>query len=148
MIDKARELLGANRIALVGISRDAKSFSRYLLRELVRGGYDVVPVSPLVGEVEGLPCCARLQDVRPPVAGALILTPASSTEAVVRDCIEAGVRVVWMHRGQGAGAASRAAIDLCRTHGIHVVRDLCPFMVLPGAAWPHRLHGYLRRLAL
>jgi hypothetical protein len=25
------------------------------------------------------------------------------------------------------------------------VRDLCPFMALPGAAFPHRLHGFLRR---
>ncbi len=25
------------------------------------------------------------------------------------------------------------------------LRDLCPMMALPGASWPHRLHGWFRR---
>jgi hypothetical protein len=50
-----------------------------------------------------------------------------------------------MHRGGGPGAASEAAIAFCEAHGIQVIRDLCPYMALPGAAMPHRLHGFFRR---
>jgi hypothetical protein len=28
---------------------------------------------------------------------------------------------------------------------VELVHDLCPFMALPGASFPHRVHGFLRR---
>ncbi len=142
---EARAFLSARRIALVGLSRNEKDFSRMILRELVRRGYDVVPVHPALKEAEGRRCFARVQDVAPPVEAALVMTPPAATEQVVRDCAEAGVRRVWLHRGGGAGAASEAALAVCAAAGIAVVRDLCPFMALPQAGLGHRLHGFFRR---
>ncbi len=145
-IAAAREFLSLHRIALVGVSREEKSFSRFVLRELLARGYDVVPVNPLLPRVEGRDCFARVQDILPPVGAALLLTPPAGTAAAVEDCVAAKVRMVWMHRGQGAGSATPEAIAACRAAGIAVVTDLCPFMALPGASWPHRLHGFFRRL--
>jgi uncharacterized protein len=144
-IGDARAFLAARRIAVVGVSSNEKDFSRAVMRELLRRGHDVVPVHPAMEEVEGRTCWARLQDVSPPPDAALLMTPPAATEQVVRDCAEAGVGRVWMHRGGGPGAASEAAVAFCEAHGIAVVRDLCPFMALPGASFPHRLHGFLRR---
>ena len=42
-------------------------------------------------------------------------------------------------------AATPAALALCVARGAEVVHDLCPFMVMPGASFPHRAHGFLRR---
>jgi predicted CoA-binding protein len=147
MFERGREFLEQGRFAVVGVSRSEKDFSRYLLRELLRRGYDAVPVNPALTEVEGRPCFARVDQARPALSAALLLTPPARTEAVVRECVQAGVRKIWMHRGQGAGAASPDAIALCRANGVELVTDLCPFMALPGAPWPHRLHGFFRRLA-
>ncbi len=146
-LENARSFLTARRIAVVGVSRNEKDFSRYVLRELARRGYDVVPVSPVLAEAEGRRAFARVQDVTPPVDAALVLTAPAQTEHVVRDCVEAGVRRVWLHRGGGPGAATPAALALCADRGVEVVHDLCPFMALPGAAFPHRLHGFFRRLS-
>ncbi|HET7826467.1 MAG TPA: CoA-binding protein [Anaeromyxobacter sp.] len=144
--EEARAFLRARRIALVGLSRRPNDFSRMVLRELVKRGYDVVPVHPALQEAEGRRCFARVQDVSPPPEAALLLTPPAVTEVVVRDCAEAGVKKVWMHRGAGAGAASEAAIAFCQANGIALVRDLCPFMAFPDAGFfPHRLHGLFRR---
>lgn len=145
-LDEARAFLVARRIAIVGLSRNEKDFSRMVMRELVKRGYDVVPVHPSMREAEGRPCFARVQDVRPPVEAALVMTAPSASARVVQDCAEAGVRSVWLHRGGGAGAASAEALSLCAARGIRVVQGLCPFMALPGASFPHRLHGFLRRL--
>lgn len=132
----------------MGVSRDGKDFSRALLRELSGRGLEVVPVNPALDEVEGRRCFARVQDVSPPADAALVLTPPARTAAVVRDCLAAGIRRVWLHRGAGAGAASPEALALCADAGVEVVRDLCPFMALPDAGWPHRLHhAFRRRLA-
>jgi uncharacterized protein len=144
-LEDARAFLAARRIALVGLSRNKNDFSRMVLRELVRRGHDVVPVHPEMKEAEGRTCYARIQDVSPPADAALLMTAPAVTEHVVRDCAEAGVRLVWMHRGGGAGAASEAAIAFCKANGIRVVRDLCPFMALEGAGLPHRIHGFFRR---
>lgn len=139
------EFLSFRRLALVGVSRNRRDFSRSVLRALRERDYDVVPVNPLGGEVDGQPCVARVQDIRPPVEGALLMTPPAVTERVVRDCAEAGIRRVWMHRGAGRGAVSPAAMEFCRTHDMEVVAGECPFMFLPGAGFLHRLHGFFRR---
>jgi predicted CoA-binding protein len=142
----ANEFLSQSRIALVGVSRDPRDLSRSLFRELRGRGYDVVPVHPVLESVDQVPCARRLQDVRPPVGGALLMTPPAATDQVVRDCAEAGVSRVWMHRGAGRGAVSPAAVAYCHEHGIAVVEGACPFMFLPGAGVVHRTHGFFARL--
>jgi predicted CoA-binding protein len=87
-----------------------------------------------------------VQDVRPPVEGALLLTNPAATEQVVRDCSEAAIKMVWMFRGGGAGAVSSEAIVFCRMNGIRVVSGECPFMFFPETGLVHRVHGWLLRL--
>lgn len=141
-----REFLGLRRIALVGASRDPKDFSRYLLRELSEKGYEMVPVNPSTDELDGKQCFARVQDVQPPVEGALLLTAPEKTEQVVRDCAEAGIRHLWMHRSSGPGAVSREAAEFCRKQGIQLVEGHCPFMFLPHTPFFHRIHGFVLKL--
>ncbi len=145
-LDLGRTFLN-DRIALVGVSRSAQDFSRMVLRALLERGRDVVPVNPALGEVEGRRCFARVQDVQPPVVGALLLTPPARTEEAVRDCLAAGVRRVWMHRGGGPGSATPEAVALCRASGIEPITDLCPFMALEDAGWFHKVHRMFRRSA-
>lgn len=146
-LEAARAFLSARRIAVIGVSRNAQDFSRVVFRELARRGLDVVAVNPALEEAEGRRAFARVQDVSPPADAALLMTPPARTEAAVRDCVAAGIRRVWFHRGAGAGAATPAALASCATAGVEVVQGLCPFMALPGAAFPHRVHHFLRRLA-
>jgi predicted CoA-binding protein len=143
-IDAGRAFLARGRFALVGASRDEKDFSRYVMRELVARGLDVVPVNPALAEADGRRGFARVQDVTPPVDAALLMTPSARTADAVRDCLAAGVRHVWMHRGGGPGSASPEAVALCRAAGIEPIVDLCPMMALEHAGWFHRLHGRLR----
>jgi hypothetical protein len=63
-------------------------------------------------------------------------------------CLDAGLRRIWFHRGGGPGSASPEAIALCIARGVTPVSDICPFMVISGASWPHRLHGWVRRRKL
>src|SRR5512143_4374728 len=96
--------LSCRRVAVVGVSRDPKDFSRAVFRAFVERGYDAVPVNPAGGEAEGRRSVARVGDVQPPAEAALLLTPPAATAQVVRECAEAGVRRVWMHRSGGQGA--------------------------------------------
>jgi uncharacterized protein len=140
------DFLAAKRLAIVGVSRNPKDFTRTLFSEFRRRGYDVVPVTPLTSELDGLRCYAQVQDIAPPVEGALLLTSPAVTDSVVQDCASAGIRRVWMYRAGGAGAVSPNAIVFCELNGIQVVGGECPFMFLPQTGVVHRFHGFLRRL--
>jgi predicted CoA-binding protein len=138
--------LSSRRIAIVGVSRDPKDFSRAVFRAFVERGYDAVPVNARGGEVDGRPSASHVSEVQPPVEAVLLLTPPAATDLVVRECAEAGVKRVWMHRGAGRGAVSPGAVALCRERGIEVVDGACPFMFLPDAGWFHGVHRFFRRL--
>jgi predicted CoA-binding protein len=64
---------------------------------------------------------ARVQDIQPPVDGALLMTSPTVTEAVVKGCAECGIKRVWMRKGVGEGSVSAKAIEACREHGIRVI---------------------------
>jgi len=140
------DFLAQKRIAMVGISRDPASDSGRLFEELRGRGYDVVPVNPKTAEVQGRRCFARVQDIQPPVEGALVMTTPDVTETVVNDCAEAGIRRVWMYRGIGKGSASEKAVAFCKERGMRVVPGQCPFMFLPETAGFHRFHGFVRKI--
>ncbi len=139
-----QEFLSSRRIALVGFSRNPKDFSRMLDAQFRARGYEVVPVHPEATEVDGRRAFPRVGAIDPAVEAALLLVPPAQAEAVVRDCLDAGVRRVWFHRGGGKGSATPEALALCAARGVTPVQGLCPMMVLPGASWPHRLHGWFR----
>jgi uncharacterized protein len=144
---RADDFLAQRRLAVVGVSRDHGDFSRGLFRELLRRGYDLVPVNLGGGSIEGLPCARRVQDIAPPVDGALVMTRPAATEQVVRDCAAAGVPRIWLHRGIGPGAVSEAAVAFCREKGISLIAGECPYMFLLSPGFVHQAHGFLRRLA-
>jgi predicted CoA-binding protein len=140
------ELLGVKRLAVVGVSRNPKDFTRRLFREMRSRGYDLVPVHPEAAEVEGVPAVARVADASPPVDAALLLTKPAVTGEVVRQCHAAGIRRIWMYRAVGAGAVNPQAVDFCQTNGMTLVAGECPFMFLPGSGFPHNFHASCRKL--
>ena len=146
-LESARRLLAGKQVALVGVSRNEKDFTRMVLRELSKRGCQVVPVNPAAAgtELDGRRAFARVAVVSPPVDGAIFFTAPGQTAAAVEEALAAGVRRIWLHRGGGPGAASPAALAACRAAGVEPVTDLCPFMALPDAGWIHRLHAALRR---
>jgi predicted CoA-binding protein len=140
------DFLSCKRLAMVGVSRDPKDFSRGLFAEFTRRGYDMVPVNPQMSEVGGTRCFARLQDVQPPVEGVVVMTTADRSEHVVHDADEAGISRVWLYRAAGAGAVSEAAVDYCQARCIHLVSGYCPYMFFPNAQLLHRFHGFCMKV--
>lgn len=144
-LNTIQEFLAQKRIAMVGISRQPKEFSRMLFDELRRRGYDAVPVNPAAGEIAGRRCFARVQDIQPPVEAVLLMTSPAVTDAVVRDCVEAGIHQIWMYSAGNTGAVSDAAVQFCREHKMQVVPGECPYMFLSKPGF-HALHGWIRKL--
>jgi len=141
-----KEFLMLRRFAMVGVSRDPNQFSRRLFRELIRRGYDVIPVNPNAQEIDGKRCYARVQDITPRVTSALLITARERAVSALRDCAEAGVTLVWLYGVSGPKAISREALKICQDYGIGVVPGYCPYMFMPMTAVLHRVHGFAWKL--
>lgn len=139
------DFLAQKRVAIVGVSRDPKHFTRTVYSEFVKRGYEVVPINPAVKEIDGAPCFDRVS-AAPPVEAVLIMTPAAQTDQIVQDCAAAGIKRVWLHKGAGIGAVTPSAVEFCQQHGMSVVDGQCPFMFLPQTMWFHRLHGFVKKV--
>ncbi len=145
--DQIDDFLKQRRLAMVGVSRKGSDFTRSLFREFLKRGYDAVPVNPEAEELDGRRCFHRVQEITPPVDGAMLLTSPKVTESVVMECAAAGIPRIWMDRAGGKGAVSLAAVAYCRSKGIAVVPGFCPFMFWKDASFFHRLHGFFVKLA-
>jgi uncharacterized protein len=145
-LETIQDFLAEKRNAMIGVSRSAADFSVSVFKELCQRGYDMVPVNPQTKELLGRKCYACVQDIEPAVDAALLMAAPKATEIAVRDCAEAGIHRVWMHRAGGAGAVSDEAVQFCQEHNIRVVSGECPLMFLPQGASVHGFHGFLRKI--
>jgi predicted CoA-binding protein len=138
--------LHLRRIAVVGVSRNAKDFSRMLWNELRKRGYDLVPVNRNAGTVDGMPAYPDIPSIHPAPEGVLLMVPAAESIESVKQAVQAGVKGIWFYRAVGQGAVSPEAVELARKSGCDVVAGECPFMFLPGTGFPHSWHRAWNRL--
>lgn len=141
-----QSFLSKKRIAIVGVSRNPKDFTRALYDEFVRRGYDVIAVNPAASEVGSKRCFATVGEIVPAPEAVLVVTGEGQTKQVVQQCQAAGVRSVWTYGVSGRKRLATEVADQCRASGMAVVEGECPFMYLPNAAGIHRFHGVLRKL--
>lgn len=137
---KVDEFLAQKRIAVVGVSRGNTHHpaANLIYRRLKSLGHDVFAVNPHMQTFDGDRCYGNVQSIPGGVDGAVIVTRPDTTERIVHDCGEAGVRRVWMHQSLGKGSSvSPAAVDYCRHHDIEVIAGACPMMFGPGVDFGH-----------
>jgi uncharacterized protein len=129
-LEAAAEFLSHRRIAVAGLSHDRPNPGNAIYRRMRDHGFEVVPVHPTAPEIEGDRCYASVSDVPGGLDGVVITTHPAVSAAVVRDCAEAGIRRVWLHRSVGDGSVSAEALEICAAHGIAVLDGGCPMMVI------------------
>ena len=57
----------------------------------------------------------------------------------MHECVDLGIKHVWMHRGAGRGTVSPAATEYGRAHGVAVIDGGCPCMFAQTADRGHRV---------
>ena len=144
--EKIDAFLAEKRIAVIGVSRDEKEYSRSLFRELLKHDYEAIPVNPHTNNVDGIECYANIRDIQPAPERAIILLPEDLTEQAVLDCAEAGVMDVWLHRHVAGGVSDTRAIYRAEENKMNLITGFCMFMFLPKAGFIHKLHGGIMKV--
>jgi predicted CoA-binding protein len=138
--EAATEFLANRRIAVTGVSRQPKSHgSNSVYKRLRDRGYEVFAVNPNADEVEGDRTYASLKSIPGRVDAVVIATRPEFAEDAVRECVDLGIKHVWMHWGSGGTSVSTAATSYGRANGITVIDGGCPLMFGPTADFGHKL---------
>jgi predicted CoA-binding protein len=137
--DAAAEFLSRQRVAVTGVSRRPQTYaSNAVYKRLRDRGYQVFAVNPNADEVEGDRAYHNLASIPGGVDAVVIGTRPDIADETMRECVNLGIKHVWMHRGPGAGSVSKAAAEYGRGHGVKVIDGGCPCMFGPTADFGHR----------
>ena len=129
-----QDFLAQKKIAVVGVSDKRETGCNLAYKNFKDNGYQVYAVNPRISTYDGKTCYTDLKSIPEKVDAVFILTGPNVTEQVVQQCIDLGIKHVWMHCMMGtkpglvAGmtSVSPSAVERCKANGIAVIPGSCP----------------------
>ena len=129
-----KDFLSQKKIAVVGVSDKRETGCNLNYKKFKDNGYQVFAVNPRISTFEGDACYPDLKSIPEKVDAVFILASPKVTDQIVDQCVELGVKHVWMHcmMGTKPGLAasmtsvSQAAVEKARANGITVIPGSCP----------------------
>lgn len=122
------------KIAVVGVSDKRETGCNLAYHKFKQAGYEVSAVNPRLTSFEGDPCYPDLQSIPEKPEAVFILTNPNISEQIVQQCVDLGIKHVWMHclmgtkpgLASGMTSVSQEAVRMCRENGIAVIPGACP----------------------
>lgn len=131
--------LKCKTMAIVGASRNEKSFSAQVAKHLSKLGYNLWYVNPGYQPHEAENQRITSIDMLPVnVNHLLVLTPKGQTESVVQQAISKGIQNVWIQQYSD----TPQALQLAQQNSLNTVHHQCIFMFTQ----PEGIHQFHHRL--
>jgi predicted CoA-binding protein len=129
-----QDFLAQKRIAIVGVSDKRETGCNLSYRKFKGAGYTVYAVNPRLQTFEGDACYPDLKAMPEKADAVFVFASPKVTEQIVQQCVDLGIKRVWMHcmLGTKPGLAasltsvSQEAVRVCRENGITVIPGSCP----------------------
>lgn len=143
-----QDFLAQKRIAIVGVSDKRDTGCNLAYTKFKDAGYEVFAVNPRIASFQGDACYTDLASLPTKPDAVFILANPNVTDKIVQQCVDLGVKHVWMHcmmgvkPGLAAGmtSVSPSAVDVCKANGIAVIPGTCPNQYLN----PDGFHKFMR----
>ena len=131
----SRILSEAATIAVVGLSPKPERASHGVAKAMQQFGYRIIPVRPKADEILGEQAYPDLKSLpeKPDIVD--VFRAPKHVPEIVDDCIDLGIKVLWLQEG----VIHEEAAEKARKHGITVVMDRCIYkewIALRGGATP------------
>ena len=132
--NQVQDFLAQKKIAVIGVSDKRDTGCNLAYNKFKENGYQVYAVNPRIATFNGDPCYPDLKSIPEKVDAVFILTSPKVADEIVLQCVDLGIKHVWMHcmmgtkPGLAAGmtSVSPAAVQLCHENGIAVIPGSCP----------------------
>ena len=148
--DLVKNFLAQKKIAVVGVSDKRETGCNLAYTKFKKAGYQVYAVNPRITTYDGTTCYPDLKSIPEKPDAVFMLTNPKVTDQVVQQCVDLGIKHVWMHcmMGTKPGLAanmtsvSQPAVERCKANGIAVIPGSCPNQYLN----PDGGHKFMRGL--
>lgn len=148
MDEMVKSFLAQKRIAVVGVSDKRETGCNAAYQRFKDAGYEVFAVNPRIASFQADPCYPDLASIPSKPDAVFILASPKVTEQIVNQCVDLGVKYVWMHCMMGVKpglspsttSVSQSAVDVCNANGISVIPGSCPNQFLN----PDGAHKFMR----
>lgn len=119
---EVREVLGLDRVAVVGCSSTSGKAAHDVPKYLLEHGYDVVPVNPYADDIFGRDAVDSLSAVEGPIDVVDVFRPSEELPGIVDEVRDReDVTALWTQ----LGIRDREATDRAEDAGVVVVEDRC-----------------------
>jgi predicted CoA-binding protein len=149
-----KEFLAQKKIAVVGVSDKRETGSNLSYTKFKDAGYQVFAINPRMTTFHGDPCYPDLKALPEKPEAVFILASPKVTDLIVGQCVELGVKHVWMHCLMGTrpgmsanmSSVSPEAVKLCHENGIAVIPGSCPNQFIKPDVGHSMMRGIFRLL--
>lgn len=129
-----QNFLAQKKIAVVGVSDKRETGCNLAYTKFKENGHQVFAVNPRISTFNGDACYPDLKSLPEKPDAVFLLTNPKVTEQVIQQCVDLGIKHVWMHcmmgtkPGLAAGmtSVSQSAVEVCEANGIEVIPGSCP----------------------
>ena len=153
-----KDFLAQKKVAVVGVSDKRETGCNMSYKKFKETGYQVFAINPRLTTFDGDPCYPDLKSLPEKTDAVFILASPKVTDLIVQQCVDLGVKHVWMHCMMGTkpglatsmSSVSPEAVRMCRENGIAVIPGTCPNQFIkpdPGHAMMRglwRLFGFMK----
>ena len=145
-----QNFLAQKKIAVVGVSDKRETGCNLAYTKFKENGYQVFAVNPRISTINGDACYPDLKSLPEKPDAVFLLTNPKVTDQIIQQCVDLGIKHVWMHcmmgtkPGLAAGmtSVSQSAVEMCEANGIEVIPGSCPNQYLN----PDGGHKFMRGL--
>ena len=147
-----QDFLAQKKIAVVGVSDKRDTGCNLAYKKFKENGYRLYAVNPRISTYDDAPCYPDLKSIPEKPDAVFILTSPRVTDQIVGQCVDLGIKHVWMHcmmgtkPGLAAGmtSVSQEAVEKCKANGIAVIPGTCPNQFLKPDFGHAMMRGFWR----
>ncbi len=139
MTNEKTDFWSGKSYAVVGVSNKKGKFGNTVFKELKKRGYKVFPVNRKLKLFADQMCYNSVSEIFDPLDAVVIITGPDGAKRAVRECINRGIKKVWLY----PGSKCDEAINLARDNEIQLQYRACPLLYLEPVKFPHSLHRWV-----
>lgn len=129
------------KVAVFGVSRSGKKFGNSIYDELKKKEYTVYPINPNGGSYNGEELYGGIDALPEQVESAIVVVPKESSQQVVKQLVEAGIKHVWVQQGSFDKKA-----DYVTSEDVNLIGGECVFMHLQPVQSIHAFHRLINKI--
>ena len=142
MKNRKTDFWSGKNYAVVGVSNKKGKFGNTVFKEMKERGYRVFSVNRNLTLFDDQMCYNHLSEISDPLDGVIIITGPNGAKRAIRECINSGIKKVWLY----PGSKCNEAINLAKENDIELIYKVCPLLYLEPVKFPHSLHRWIVKL--